>query len=122
MILGDVFAVIFVTCIQVDVVVVILVMRIQEDVFVVILEKYIITRSAIFGAYFYNIICITTRQAMLMCSYVDDKNQYKEKHDVFLVIFLIKFYVIILLISITTRKSVDPNIRGLLMKDIFVHS
>ena len=97
-------------------------MRIQGDVFVVILEKYIITRSAILGAYFDNIICITTRQAMLMHSYVDDKNQYKEKHDVILVIFLIKFYVIILLISITTRKSVDPNIRGLLMKDIFVHS
>lgn len=115
MIPGDVFAVIFVTCIQVDVVVVILVMRIQGDVFVVILEKYIC-------AYFDNIICITTRQAMLMCSYVDNKNQYKEKHDVFLVIFLIKFYVIILLISITTRKFVDPNIRGLLMKDIFVHS
>jgi hypothetical protein len=98
-------------------------MRIQGDVFVVILEKYIITRSAILGAYFDNIICITTRQAMLIYSYVDDKNQYKEKHDVFfLVIFLIKFYVNILLISITTRKSVDPNIRGLLMKDIFVHS
>ena len=60
---------------------------------------------------------------MLMCNYLDAKNHYKEKHDVFLVIFLtIKFYVIILLISITTRKSVDPNIRGLLMKDIFVHS
>lgn len=63
-------------------------MRIQGDVFVVILEKYIITRSAILGAYFDNIICITTRQAMLIYRYVDDKNQYKEKHDVFFSYFL----------------------------------
>ena len=63
-------------------------MRIQGDVFVVILEKYIITISAILGAYFDNIKCITTRQAMLIYSYVDDKNQYKEKHDVFFSYFL----------------------------------
>jgi len=39
---------------------------------------------------------ITTREAMLICSYLDDKNHYKEKHDGVVVIFLtIKFYAVI---------------------------